>query len=92
MISCFNSSKSSCCDEIFLAKEKKGKSNYYAFWTTWFNGFDKSANSMARCQRFFETLLEVINLLGVDGFMVDGFVVWGRVIGWINDSRFLNAV
>ena len=47
---------------------------------------------MARCQRFFETLLEVINLLGGDGFMVDGFVVWGRVIGWINDSRFLNAV
>ena len=67
MISCFNSSKSSCCDEIFLAKEKKGKSNYYAFWTTRFNGFDKSANSMARCQRFFETLLEVINLLGGDG-------------------------
>ena len=47
---------------------------------------------MARCQRFFETLLEAINLLGGDGFMADGFVVWGRVIGWINDSRFLNAV
>ena len=43
-------------------------------------------------KRFYETLLEVISTLGGDGFMADGLVVWGRIIGWIHDKRYLNAV
>lgn len=80
------------CDDIFLGKKEKGKSGFHAFWSTRFNGFDKGANGLRVCKRFFETLLEIINSLGGDAFMADGLVVWGRVIGWISDKRYLNAV
>ena len=77
---------------FFLEKRKKGRSGFHAYWSTRFNSFDKGANDLTLYKRFFEALLEIINVLGGDGYMADGLVVWGRVIGWISDKRYLNAV
>ena len=74
-----------------INKKKKERSGFYMFWSERFNGFDRGENKMVY-KRFYETLLEVISTLGGDGFMADGLVVWGRIIGWIHDKRYLNAV
>ena len=83
-----------CLDQMkfFLEKRRKGKSNFYAYWSTRFNGFDKGANGLTLYKKFFKALLEIINSLGGDGYMADGLVVWGRVIGWLGDKRYLDAV
>lgn len=77
---------------VFLEQRKKGETGFSAFWSPRFNSFDGGVRGSDFYSKLFESVLEGIAKLGGDGFMADGLVVWGRVIGWIRDSRYLDAV
>ena len=76
----------------FLEQDQKGKTSYKVYRSPRFNSFDGGVQESAFYEQFFKSVLAGISVLGGDSFMADGLVVWGRVIGWIKDKRYMNAV
>ena len=76
----------------FLKQDQKAGSRFQVYWSSRFNSFDGGVRGSDFYQQFYRSVFDGISALGGDSFMADGLIVWGRVIGWIRDKRYINAV